>query len=133
MLAVQLGRHGDRDRVDPAEQLAAVEQRAASPLAAAISSRARAVGVDDRDELDARQRRQNPRVMPAEMADADDRDSQTSSTSTTKTRKHEEHEAIFVHDVLRDLRVFVVRGSVISSRVSRIGRRCRCRLRPRPG
>ena len=63
-VAMQLGRHRNRHGVDLAEQLARVEQR---PRAAGGRDLlgARAVGVDDRDELDARQRRQNPRVMLA--------------------------------------------------------------------
>ena len=41
-------------------------------LAAANLSAALAVGVDHCHQLNARQRRQNPRVMPAQVTDADD-------------------------------------------------------------
>ena len=85
-----------------------VEHRAASRSPAAISSRARAVGVDDGDQLDARQRRQDPRVVLAEMADADDRYSQSSLTRRfitkarkyAKTTKHLEAQILFVSFVL---------------------------------
>ena len=73
----------------PARAARGVEQRAACRCAAAISSARAPVGVDDRDQLDAGQRRQNPRVMLAEMADADDRDAQAHASAATKTRRHE--------------------------------------------
>ena len=61
-VAMHLGRHRDGDGVDLPEQIARVEERPG-----AVGSRdlvgARLVGVDDGDQLDAGQRRQNPRVM----------------------------------------------------------------------
>ena len=64
-------------------ELARIEQRPRAVRRGDLLG-ARAVGVDDRDQLDARQRRQDPRVMSAEMADADDGDAQAcASTSAT--------------------------------------------------
>ena len=73
MSGMPLGGDRDRDGVDLAEELAEVEQRARAVRRGDLLG-ARAVGVDDRHELDARQRRQNPRVVLPEMPDADDRD-----------------------------------------------------------
>ena len=72
----------------------ASQQRRGVPLAAATSSARGPVGVDDRDQLHARQRRQNPRVMLAEMPDADDGDAQRHTLHDHEnhedTKKHEE-------------------------------------------
>ena len=57
--------------------------------------RARTILVDDADEVDARQRRQDPRVMPAEMADADDGDSQRHRAIEATTRGLSWQEAIW--------------------------------------
>ena len=83
-VTVQLGRHGDRHRVDPAEELAE-SMSGVVRCAAAISSARGPIDVDDRDELDARQRRQNPGVMAAEMADADDGDRTDITACIAKT------------------------------------------------
>ena len=50
--------------------------RALLPVDAAISAARSAQLVDDRRERDALERRENPGVMPAQVADADDGNSQ---------------------------------------------------------
>ena len=88
-VAMQLGRHGDRHGVDLPEQLARSRRAARVRFAAAISSARAAIGVDDGDELDARQRRQNPRVMAAEVSDADDGD-RSDMSERHQPRRHED-------------------------------------------
>ncbi len=70
---MRLGRHGDGDGVDLAEHLGRVRERRRVHEAANLP-RARFVDVDDADEVDAGQRRKNPRVMLPERADADHSD-----------------------------------------------------------
>ena len=81
-VAVQLGRHRDRHRVDLAEQLA--DSRSARARRSPRRSPRRASGL----RVDHRRRartpssvRQDPRVVPAQVADADDRDAQRVSAS----------------------------------------------------
>ncbi len=84
-----------RHRVHLTEKLVSIEHRAGAVGGGDLLG-ARPVGVDDRRELDARQRRQDPRVMLAEMPDADDRDAKRhrpnhegTKTTKTSTKKHE--------------------------------------------
>ena len=68
------GRHRDRHRVDAAEQRRGSRSAPRRPCrATAALARARSTGRRRATRSHARQRRQKPRVMPAEMADADDR------------------------------------------------------------
>ena len=68
---VQLRGDGDRHRVDLAEELAEVAERP-GPVRAGDLGGARGIDVNDRDQIDARQRGQNPGVMAAEIPDPDD-------------------------------------------------------------
>jgi hypothetical protein len=117
-LAVQIGRHGDGHGIDRADQLVKVESGSRAVCRGDLG-RTLAVRVDDGHELDAGQRRQNPRVMLTEMPDADDRNAQGHSP---------DHEGTVV---LRALRVFVVPVELFISAIL-IVRRCRCPRRRRP-
>ncbi len=46
------------------------------------------IDIDDRHELDTRQRRQNPRVVAPEVSDADDRDAQAHECNQTRTHEN---------------------------------------------
>src|SRR5262249_28158965 len=70
-LGVQLGRRRDRDGVHLTQHVAIIEGRPGSIRRGDVL-RARPVDVDDSHELDARQRRGDAGVMPAEVPDADD-------------------------------------------------------------
>ncbi len=72
---MELGRHRDGHRVDPAQHVAVVEDRA-RPARRRDLVGAHAIGVDHRLELHAGQRRQNPRVVFAEVSNADNGDAQ---------------------------------------------------------
>jgi hypothetical protein len=72
-LGVDFGRHRERDRVHAADDVVIVEERL-RVVRGRDFFRPRPVGVDHRDELGARQRRQNAGVMLPEVADADDGD-----------------------------------------------------------
>src|SRR5262249_18915121 len=87
-VAMRLGRHCDCHRVDAAVQLARVEQGRRAVRRGDLS-RARLIDVDDRHELDARQGRQNARMVLAEVPDANDRDAHCRypDHETTKTRR----------------------------------------------
>ena len=67
-LPMQLGRHGERHRVDVSEDVPKVAKRT-GPVRAGDLGRPRLVDVHDRHQLHARQRGQNARVMAAEMPD----------------------------------------------------------------
>ena len=68
---MRLGRHGNRHRIDAAGQLARIKERR-RVMRRGDLSRAGLIDVDDGHDLDAWQRRQNPRVMFPEMPDPDD-------------------------------------------------------------
>ena len=72
--------NGDRHRVDGADQLFRVEERTRA-IRGGNLLRARAIAVDDGDEIDLRQRGKNPRVMATEMTDPDDGDAQRHAKS----------------------------------------------------
>ncbi len=101
---MELGRHGERHRVDASEDVAIVSRGTGSAGSGHLR-RPRLVGVDDRYQLHARQRGQNPGVMAAEVADADDGYSQRHrlAIDAFKPRRHEEHEESVVQS-----RLFVV-------------------------
>src|SRR6266851_3844808 len=107
--AVELGGHGERHRVDTSDHVPIVEGRLRVVHRRNLFG-ARAVRVDDGDELCAWQRRQNPRVMATEMANADDGYSQRHRCSESPahhegTKAREGHVAILKYNTLpRDLR-----------------------------
>ena len=77
----------DRDGhgIDRPKQLACVEARLRVIRGRKLDG-ARVIRVDDRDELDAGQRRQNPGVVAAKMTDADDADAQAHVRTSASAR-----------------------------------------------
>ena len=84
IVAMQLGRHRDDDRVDLAEQLAVVGQRARCRSPRRSPRRAPASVSTTAVEPHALERRQDARVVPAEVADADRRATRDSGISARR-------------------------------------------------
>ncbi len=76
-VAVQLGRHGDGHGIDFADERRDVGQRPGCLSTAAISAARSGSLSTTAVSVDALERRENARVMAAEMADADDGDAQS--------------------------------------------------------
>ena len=127
---MQLGRHGEGDRVDLAEQLPVVgDGRRAAARPQSRAARGSLVSTTA-DQLDAGQRRQDPRVMLAEWP--------TPMTAMrtliachhehTKTRKTEDTEIAVLESALLVSSCLAVRWRITLV----AGRRWRCPLRRRP-